>query len=272
MARQLAETVARRPLSSATDSWKRAVVRANVPSSALSASNRAASAAPAAPPLISSWASARRGAATPAGSAAASSSTPTASTAAVYRTESLRMSRWDLGKTGSPGFARSVSELSIGVRYRGVKRAGSVAGAYTNAKIGVVQLVTDGHYRAKVMLAVGALVAIGVVALARAHLRTDRMQERLLVALPDAVADDPSLVRFAVAQAKPLYARDCAACHGADRHGNAQVGAPDLTDDVWLYGDGSLYDIERTILYGARAGVSNSHDEAEMPAFGLRGV
>jgi cytochrome c oxidase cbb3-type subunit 3 len=158
------------------------------------------------------------------------------------------------------------------VRYRGVKRAGSVAGAYTNAKIGVVQLVTDGHYRAKVMLAVGALVAIGVVALARAHLRTDRMQERLLAALPDAVADDPSLVRFAVAQAKPLYARHCAACHGADLHGNAQVGAPDLTDDVWLYGDGSLYDIERTILYGARAGVSNSHDEAEMPAFGLRGV
>ncbi|HTC51970.1 MAG TPA: c-type cytochrome [Steroidobacteraceae bacterium] len=135
-----------------------------------------------------------------------------------------------------------------------------------------MQLVTDGHYRAKVVLALGVVVAIGVVALARAHLRTDRMQERLLAALPDAVAADPALVRFAVAEAKPLYARHCAACHGADLHGNAQLGAPDLTDDVWLYGDGSLYDIERTILYGARAGVSSTHDEAEMPAFGLRGV
>lgn len=154
------------------------------------------------------------------------------------------------------------------MRYRGVKRAGSVAGAYTNAKIGVVQLVTT----AKMALAVGALVAIGIVALARAHLRSEHMQERLLAALPDAVAHDPSLLNFASAQARPLYVKHCAACHGADLHGNSVLGAPDLTDDVWLYGDGSLYDIERTILYGARAGISNSHDEAEMPAFGLRGV
>ncbi len=157
------------------------------------------------------------------------------------------------------------------MRYCGVKRAGSVAGAYTNAKIGVVQLVTDGHYRVKVALALG-IVAIGVVMLARAHLRNERLQERLLAAFPDEVAADPSLVRFAVDQARPLYVQHCAACHGADLHGIAQLGAPDLTDDAWLYGDGSLYDIERTILYGARAGVSNSHNEAEMPAFGLRGV
>ncbi len=121
-------------------------------------------------------------------------------------------------------------------------------------------------------LALAVAVAIGVVALARAQLRTERLQERLLAAFPDAVAADPSLVRFASAEAKPLYAQHCAACHGADMRGNPQLGAPDLTDAVWLYGDGSLYEIERTILYGARAGVSNSHDEAEMPAFGLRGV
>jgi cytochrome c oxidase cbb3-type subunit 3 len=122
-----------------------------------------------------------------------------------------------------------------------------------------------------VALAVG-VVAIGVMALARAHLQSHRIQERLLATLPDSVADDPALVRFASAEARPLYAQHCAACHGADLHGKAEIGAPDLTDDVWLYGDGSLYDIERTILYGVRAGVSNSHDEAEMPAFGLRGV
>lgn len=159
---------------------------------------------------------------------------------------------------------------------RGVKRAGSVARAYTNAKMGDVQLVTrSGFWKwssAKVALAAGIVAAIGIVALARAHLQADRMHARLLAALPDSVAGDPQLVRFAVAQARPLYVRYCAACHGADMHGNPQLGAPDLTDDVWLYGDGSLYSIERTILYGARAGVSNSHDEAEMPAFGLRGV
>jgi cytochrome c oxidase cbb3-type subunit 3 len=28
----------------------------------------------------------------------------------------------------------------------------------------------------------------------------------------------------------------CSACHGADGQGNHSLGAPDLTDDVWLYG------------------------------------
>ncbi|HEV2702899.1 MAG TPA: c-type cytochrome [Steroidobacteraceae bacterium] len=139
-----------------------------------------------------------------------------------------------------------------------------------------MQLVTrSGFWKwsiAKLALAAGVVAAIGIVALARAHLRSDRIQERLLATLPNSVAADPSLVRYATTEAKPLYARHCAACHGANMHGNTQIGAPDLTDDVWLYGDGSLYSIERTILYGARAGVSNSHDEAEMPAFGLRGV
>ncbi|MFA7664680.1 MAG: cytochrome-c oxidase, cbb3-type subunit III [Burkholderiaceae bacterium] len=49
----------------------------------------------------------------------------------------------------------------------------------------------------------------------------------------------------------------CAACHGADGKGNPQVGAPDLTDPVWLYG-GSRAQIEKSIRDG-RSG--------EMPAF-----
>jgi cytochrome c oxidase cbb3-type subunit III len=124
----------------------------------------------------------------------------------------------------------------------------------------------------KVALSLGAVAVIGAVALAFAHLRLERMQEQLLAALPDAVMADPSLLHFATEQATPLYARHCAACHGADMRGKPEIGAPDLTDDAWLYGEGSLYDIERTLLYGIRAGVSNSHDEAEMPAFGLRGA
>ncbi len=45
----------------------------------------------------------------------------------------------------------------------------------------------------------------------------------------------------------------CAACHGTDGKGNPAFGAPDLTDDVWLYGD-TRADVEQTILYG-RQGV-----------------
>jgi cytochrome c oxidase cbb3-type subunit 3 len=123
-----------------------------------------------------------------------------------------------------------------------------------------------------IALALGAVAVVAVTLLLLAHLRSDRMQYRLLAASPDDVAADPSLLRFATAQAQPLFAQHCASCHGADMHGNTAIGAPNLTDDVWLYGDGSIFDIERTLLYGIRAGVSKTHDEAEMPAFGLRGV
>ena len=30
----------------------------------------------------------------------------------------------------------------------------------------------------------------------------------------------------------------CAACHGADGKGNQAIGAPNLTDDIWLHGWG----------------------------------
>lgn len=117
-----------------------------------------------------------------------------------------------------------------------------------------------------------AAVGTGLVILWWTHLRTERLQYRLLAAAPETVADDPLLVRFASAQARPLYARHCAACHGPDLRGNSAIGAPDLTDAVWLYGTGSLYDIERTLLYGIRSGEDQSHNEADMPAFGLRGI
>lgn len=41
----------------------------------------------------------------------------------------------------------------------------------------------------------------------------------------------------------------CAACHGPQGKGNSALGAPDLTDDVWLYGS-SEATIMRTILEG----------------------
>lgn len=41
----------------------------------------------------------------------------------------------------------------------------------------------------------------------------------------------------------------CVACHGADAKGNPALGAPNLTDDVWLYGS-SEASIVQTILNG----------------------
>jgi cytochrome c oxidase cbb3-type subunit 3 len=40
----------------------------------------------------------------------------------------------------------------------------------------------------------------------------------------------------AVARAKPLFEANCSACHGPEGKGNRQFGAPNLTDDIWLYG------------------------------------
>jgi cytochrome c oxidase cbb3-type subunit III len=39
-----------------------------------------------------------------------------------------------------------------------------------------------------------------------------------------------------LAKGKELFAANCAACHGPDGKGNAEVGAPNLADPIWLNG------------------------------------
>lgn len=56
---------------------------------------------------------------------------------------------------------------------------------------------------------------------------------------------------------KSLYNTNCAACHMATGTGNPALGAPNLTDKVWLYG-GSLGAIKKTISNG-RNGIMPSH-------------
>lgn len=60
--------------------------------------------------------------------------------------------------------------------------------------------------------------------------------------------------------AAQMFAQVCAACHGQDGKGNPLLGAPDLTDDVWLYG--SDRDTVIATLAHGRNGV--------MPAQGAR--
>jgi cytochrome c oxidase cbb3-type subunit 3 len=51
-------------------------------------------------------------------------------------------------------------------------------------------------------------------------------------------SDDPQtpLDPEAVARGEETFAMQCTACHGENGQGDPAMGAPDLTDDVWIYG------------------------------------
>lgn len=103
------------------------------------------------------------------------------------------------------------------------------------------------------------------------HLQRERLRHRLLQADTAVIANSRELADFAKGEAKPLYAANCARCHGIDMRGDPALGAPNLTDAVWLFGDGSVFDIERTLLYGIRSEHSKSRNVTDMPAFGTTG-
>ena len=58
---------------------------------------------------------------------------------------------------------------------------------------------------------------------------------------------------FDAAAGKRIFAENCASCHGDAGKGNLEFGAPNLTDQIWLYGSDEATIIE-TITNG-RAGV-----------------
>ncbi|HXW39751.1 MAG TPA: cytochrome-c oxidase, cbb3-type subunit III, partial [Xanthobacteraceae bacterium] len=63
-----------------------------------------------------------------------------------------------------------------------------------------------------------------------------------------------------LAAGKTIFADNCSPCHGPDGKGNRQVGAKNLTDDIWLYGSDQRT-LVQTISNG-RGGV--------MPAWGAK--
>jgi cytochrome c oxidase cbb3-type subunit III len=104
------------------------------------------------------------------------------------------------------------------------------------------------------------------------HARDNDLEVQLLAASPWEAAASPVLVRFAVERAKPIFAANCASCHGLDMAGNAAAGTPNLTDGSWLYGDGSVVEIERTILFGIRSGNPKARNLTDMTGLGQRGL
>jgi cytochrome c oxidase cbb3-type subunit 3 len=63
-----------------------------------------------------------------------------------------------------------------------------------------------------------------------------------------------------VAAGKTIFVDNCAACHGAEGKGDRAMGAPNLTDAIWLYG-GDRKTLTETVA-NARFGV--------MPTWGKR--
>ncbi|HEY9521007.1 MAG TPA: cytochrome-c oxidase, cbb3-type subunit III [Methyloceanibacter sp.] len=84
-----------------------------------------------------------------------------------------------------------------------------------------------------------------------------------------AINNDPELLSFALAGGEAAFGDNCAPCHGRGAQG--AFGYPNLRDDSWLWGDGALAAIHKTILHGIRSGDPDTQTN-QMPAFGRTGV
>jgi cytochrome c oxidase cbb3-type subunit 3 len=114
-----------------------------------------------------------------------------------------------------------------------------------------------------------AAVLIGAAIYDQIH--ASRLEARFVRALPGEIATDRELVKFAQSAAPALFREHCAVCHGATLGGDRARGAPNLADDIWLFGNGSIQDIEQTLLYGIRSGHPKSHNLTDMPGLGRTG-
>jgi cytochrome c oxidase cbb3-type subunit III len=93
------------------------------------------------------------------------------------------------------------------------------------------------------------------------------LRARLVRTDPEAILGDPELRSFALSYARPIYERNCAACHGANMQGDPSYGVKNLAAGDWLYGEGRVSQIEHTIRFGIRASNGRTLNFADMPGF-----
>ena len=60
---------------------------------------------------------------------------------------------------------------------------------------------------------------------------------------------NPQGIEVDLAAGQNIFASNCAVCHGAEGKGQQVMGAPNLTDKVWLYGS-SFAQVQQTLRYG----------------------
>jgi cytochrome c oxidase cbb3-type subunit 3 len=118
----------------------------------------------------------------------------------------------------------------------------------------IAQTIRHGIRSADAKTRLGGMPAFGRDGMMkRPDIETVAQYTRTLAGLPaDPKAD--------LAAGKKIFADNCASCHGAAGKGNRELGAPDLTDKIWLYGPDVAAIVEG--LWNGRNGM--------MPAWGGR--
>ncbi|MGI4880917.1 MAG: c-type cytochrome [Janthinobacterium lividum] len=108
------------------------------------------------------------------------------------------------------------------------------------------------------------ILLVGLIVLVR--LPADR-RGRVMRSDPDLILADAELRAIALPPGRQAFVDHCASCHGNDGRGDHVLGVPDLTDNSFLYGQGSVAQIEQITLHGIRAGDTKGWDLARMPGY-----
>jgi len=107
--------------------------------------------------------------------------------------------------------------------------------------------------------AITASIANGRIGIMPAHAHLDEATinslTQFILSLGDRATDDAAAEKGKEA----FLASGCIACHGLDAKGNPIIGAPNLTDNIWLYG-ASPKAITKTITEGKK-GVMPAHKD-----------
>ena len=122
-----------------------------------------------------------------------------------------------------------------------------------------------GRSRPILLIVVVALLIGSALAAARLIGTNDKL-DQLMRADPETILGNRALAPTALQLGRKGFEDHCASCHGTGK-GDPQRGIPDLTDGDFLYGEGSVAEIEMIVLHGIRAGDTKGWDLASMPGF-----